>query len=91
MNNTEDSDIIELQNRLQFTKGIQVRHREHTQFVNIRLFLLQPVVLTGRNRHIIFSGVLLLQDENKSYIEVSLTNEYLLNKLASVCRHGPFS
>jgi hypothetical protein len=25
MNNTEDNDIIELQNRLQFTKNIQVR------------------------------------------------------------------
>ncbi len=28
MNNTEDSDIIELQNRLQFTKNIQVRRTE---------------------------------------------------------------
>ncbi|CAF1231960.1 unnamed protein product [Adineta ricciae] len=62
MNNTEDSDIIELQNRLQFTKSIQ------------------PVVLTGRNRHIIFSGVLLLQNENKNYIETwaVLLNDMLL-------------
>ncbi|CAF0792703.1 unnamed protein product [Adineta steineri] len=62
MNNTEDSDIIELQNRLQFTKNIQ------------------SVVLTGRNRHVIFSGVLLLQNENKNYIETwtVLLNDMLL-------------
>jgi len=29
------------------------------------------IILTGRNRHVIFSGVVLLQNENKNYIEVS--------------------
>ncbi|CAF0909556.1 unnamed protein product [Rotaria sp. Silwood1] len=62
MNNSDDSDIIELQNRLQFTQNIQ------------------PVLLTGHNRHIIFSGVLLLQNENKNYIETwaVLLNDMLL-------------
>ncbi|CAF3291930.1 unnamed protein product [Rotaria socialis] len=62
MNNSEDSDIIELQNRLHFTPNIQ------------------PVILTGHNRHIIFSGVLLLQNENKNYIETwsVLLNDMLL-------------
>ncbi|CAF0943591.1 unnamed protein product [Rotaria sordida] len=62
MNNSDDNDIIELQNRLQFTQNIQ------------------PVLLTGHNRHIIFSGVLLLQNENKNYIETwtVLLNDMLL-------------
>jgi len=36
--------------------------------------------LTGRNRHVIFSGVILLQNENKNYIEVwaILLNDMLL-------------
>jgi hypothetical protein len=29
------------------------------------------IILTGRNRHVIFSGVVLLQNETKNYIEVS--------------------
>ena len=38
------------------------------------------IVLTGRNRHVIFSGVLLLQTENKNYIETwaILLNDMLL-------------
>jgi hypothetical protein len=34
MNNTEDSDVIELQNRLQFTKNTQV------SFIKYRIFCL---------------------------------------------------
>ncbi len=36
--------------------------------------------MTGRNRHVIFSGVILLQNENKNYIEVwaILLNDMLL-------------
>ncbi|CAF2751426.1 unnamed protein product [Rotaria sp. Silwood2] len=62
MNQSEDEQIIDLQNRLQFKKNIQ------------------SVTLTGRNRHVIFSGVLLLQNENKSYIETwaILLNDMLL-------------
>jgi hypothetical protein len=36
------------------------------------------MVLTGRNRHVIFSGVLLLQTETKNYIEVRLGKNFRL-------------
>jgi hypothetical protein len=55
-NHSEDEQILDLQNRLQFANNIQ------------------SVTLTGRNRHVIFSGVLLLHNENKSYIEVKNLN-----------------
>ncbi|CAF2883451.1 unnamed protein product [Rotaria sp. Silwood2] len=62
MNNSDNNDIIELQNRLQFSQNIQ------------------PILLTGHNRHVIFSGVLLLQNESKNYIETwtVLLNDMLL-------------
>jgi len=60
-NQTEDEQIIDLQNRIQNGKNI-------------------PVTLTGRNRHVIFSGVLLLQNESKNYIETwaILLNDMIL-------------
>ncbi|CAF0840328.1 unnamed protein product [Rotaria sp. Silwood1] len=83
INQSEDEQIIDLQNRLQFKKNIQ------------------PVTLTGRNRHVIFSGVLLLQNENKSYIETwaILLNDMLLftqrnaidTRLTLVCNAIPLS
>jgi hypothetical protein len=44
------------------------------------LFLFKEIILTGRNRHVIFSGVVLLQNENKNYIETwaILFNDILL-------------
>ncbi|CAF0789123.1 unnamed protein product [Adineta steineri] len=61
-NYSEDQEILDLQNHLQFAKNIQ------------------NVTLIGRNRHVIFSDVLLLQDENRSYIETwaILLNDMLL-------------
>ncbi|CAM4745507.1 unnamed protein product [Rotaria magnacalcarata] len=62
MSQSEDDQIVDLQNRLQFRKHIQ------------------SVTVTGRNRHVIFSGVLLLQNENKNYTETwaILLNDMLL-------------
>ncbi|CAF0798578.1 unnamed protein product, partial [Didymodactylos carnosus] len=59
---SEDPEIIELQNRIQFASNIK------------------PISLIGKNRHVIFSGVLLLQNETKTYIETwcLLLNDMLL-------------
>jgi len=59
INQSEDQDILDLQNRLQ----------SHPQ-----------LNLTGRNRHLIFSGTLLFQNEQKVYVETwaILLNDMLL-------------
>jgi len=73
----EDNEIIELQNRLQFSSNVK------------------PISLLGRNRHVIFSGVLLLQNETKTFVETwcLLLNDMMLftlknsfdNQLTVIC------